>query len=158
MAARRQRGPRVPFVFRIYSDDGNGIMYHAVEQLDEDTYNCFGTRRIGTSSDGYTIWLFGGYMDAMPTASIHEIVHPRRLRNPEKNELIEGAGLDDYLYDYDAFCDDTSYWFMEKRGRSRSRSRSSNSNGATKSKSKSKSKSKGKSRKAAGGGGSSGGW
>ena len=26
----------------------------------------------------------------MPTASIHEIVHPRRLRNPEKNELIEG--------------------------------------------------------------------
>ena len=84
MAARL---PRLPFIFRIYSDDGNGIMYQAVEQLDEDTYNCYGTRIIGTHN-GYTIWEFGGYMDAMPVASIHEIVHSRKLRKEEKEEII----------------------------------------------------------------------
>ena len=156
--AARQRLPRIPFIFRIYSDDGNGIMYQAVEQLDEETYNCYGTRKIGTHN-GYTIWEFGGYMDAMPVSSIHEIVVPRRLRKEEKAEIIQQEGLSKSLKSFDGFCDDTSYWFMKKTGRSRSRSRSSGSSGSNSGTRKSKAKSKGKSRKsAASGGGSSGGW
>ena len=159
MAARRQQqGYELPFIFRIYDDAGNGIMYKAIEQLDDDTYMCVGTRIVGTH-DGYTIWEFGGYMDAMPVASMHEIVQPRVLPRREAMHIIEEEGLPDYLREYYWYFDDTSYWCMRMEAthiarRTRSRSSSSNS----KSKKKGKSKSKGKSRKAAGGGGSSGGW
>jgi len=162
MAARRQQqGYELPFIFRIYDDAGNGIMYKAVEQLDDDTYMCVGTRIVGTHN-GYTIWEFGGYMDAMPIASIHEIVHPRVLPRREAMHIIEEEELPDYLREYYWYFDDTSYWCMRMPSthighRTRSRS-SSSSNSNSKSKKKGKSKSKGKSRKAAGGGGSSGGW
>jgi hypothetical protein len=153
MAALAQQIPRVPFYFRIYSEDGNGIMYKAIEQLDADTYNCMGTRIIG-NHNGYTIWEFGGYSDVMPAVSIHEVVVPRRLRKEEKNGIIRQEGLNPYLKDYDGFCDDTSYWFIQKSrsGRSRSRSGSSGSNNSKSKTRKSKGtrasggKSRGKSR------------
>ena len=151
--------PRVPFYFRIYSDDGNGIMYKAVEQLDQDTYNCIGTRIIG-HHNGYTIWEFGGYMDVMPASSIHEIVEPRRLRKEEKDGIIRQEKLNPALKSFDGFCDDTSYWFIKKskKSASRSRSRSSGSSGSNRGYSKTR-KSKGKkSGSKAAGGGSSGGW
>jgi hypothetical protein len=144
MAALARGIPRVPFYFRIYADDGNGIMYKAIEQLDEDTYNCMGTRIIG-NHNGYTIWEFGGYSDVMPAVSIHEVVVPRRLRKEEKNGIIRQEGLNSYLKEYDAFCDDTSYWFIQK-SRSRSRSASSGSNNGSKSKTR-----KSKGTKASGG-------
>jgi hypothetical protein len=137
MAALRNRLPRPPFFFRIYADDGNGIMYKAVEQLDEDTYNCIGTRIIG-NHNGYTIWEFGGYMDVMPAVSVHEVVKPRRLRKDEKNGIIRQEGLNPALKDYDGFCDDTSYWFIRKAPKSRSRSRSASSGSNNESKSKSR--------------------
>ena len=132
MAALAHRIPRVPFYFRIYAENGNGIMYKAIEQLDAETYNCMGTRIIG-NHNGYTIWEFGGYSDVMPAVSIHEVVVPRRLKKEEKNKMIRQEGLNSYLKEYDAFCDDTSYWFIQK-SRSRSRSASSGSNNGSKSK------------------------
>jgi hypothetical protein len=101
-----------------------------------------GTRIIG-NHNGYTIWEFGGYSDVMPAVSIHEIVVPRRLRKEEKNGIIRQEHLNPYLEEYDAFCDDTSYWFIQKsrsnRSRNRSESNGSNNNGSKSKTRKSKS-------------------
>jgi uncharacterized membrane protein YgcG len=156
--------PGLPFIFRIYSEDGNGIMYKAVEQVGYDAYDCLGSRILGTTRTGHTIWLLedlgkGGYTDVMPTGAMHEIIKPadvHKLSKEEKREIIERGHLDKKYKDYDCFYDETSYWFMRK---SRSRSRSSGSNSSGSGTKKSKSKGKGKSKKTyASGGGSSGGW
>lgn len=156
--------PRLPFIFRIYSEDGNGIMYKAVEQVGYDAYDCLGSRILGTTRTGHTIWLLedlgkGGYTDVMPTGAMYEILRPEnihKLSKEEKREIIERGRLDKKYKDYDCFYDETSYWFMRK---SRSRSRSSGSNSSGSGTKKSKSKGKGKSKKTyASGGGSSGGW
>ena len=49
-------------------------MYKAATKLDQDAYECPGSRQIGTTSDGVKIWLIGGYSDVMPSASMHQIV------------------------------------------------------------------------------------
>ena len=123
-----------------------------IEQIDAETYNCMGTRIIG-NHNGYTIWEFGGYSDVMPAVSIHEVVVPRRLRKEEKNKMIREEHLNPYLKEYDAFCDDTSYWFIQKSrsDRSRSRSASSGSNNGSKSKTRKSKGSKTSGKKASGG-------
>ena len=163
---------RVPFLFRIYSQDGNGIIYKAFEQVDETTYDCLGSRPIGTTRTGHTIWLLedlgkGGYTDVMPTGAMHEIIRPadiHKLSKEEKLQIIERGNLDKKYKDYDCFYDETSYWFMRKKSRSRSKSargRSSSRSGSSSSNSNSKSK-KSKGKKASGGkasgGKASGGW
>ena len=158
--------PRLPFLFRIYSEDGNGIMYKAVEQVGYDAYDCLGSRILGTTRTGHTIWLLedlgkGGYTDVMPTGAMHEIIRPadvHKLNKEEKHEIIERGGLDKKYKDYDCFYDETSYWFMRK-SRSRSRSSGSNSSGSGTKKSKSKKASGGKaSGGKTSGGKASGGW
>ena len=156
--------PGLPFLFRIYSQDGNGIMYKAFEQVNDDTYDCLGSRPIGTTDNGHTIWLLedlgkGGYTDVMPRGAMHEILRPEninKLGKAEKLQIIERGNLDRKHKDYDCFYDETSYWFMRKKprarsksARSKSRARSTSSNRSSGSNSNSTKKSKGK--KASGG-------
>ena len=159
---------RLPFLFRIYSQDGNGIIYKAFEQVDDNTYDCLGSRPLGTTRTGHTIWLLedlgkGGYTDVMPTGAMHEIIRPadiHKLSKEEKLQIIERGNLDKKYKEYDCFYDETSYWFMRKKSRSRS-ARSSSRSGSSSSNSNSKSK-KSKGKKASGGkasgGKASGGW
>jgi hypothetical protein len=58
MASLSNRIPKPPFFFRIFSPDGQGIMYKAAIKIDQDAYECPGSRQIGTTSDGIKIWLF----------------------------------------------------------------------------------------------------
>ena len=110
----------VSFLFRIYSEDGNGIIYKAIRKIDDNTYYCHGSRRIGITRRGNTIWLLehlgkGGYPDVMPICSMHEILRPadiHKLSKEEKLEIIERGKLDKKYKEYDCFYDETSYWFM----------------------------------------------
>jgi hypothetical protein len=157
--------PRLPFLFRIYSEDGNGIMYKAVEQVGYDAYDCLGSRILGTTRTGHTIWLLedlgkGGYTDVMPTGAMYEILRPEnihKLSKVDKLEIIEKGHLDKKYKEYDCFYDETSYWFMRKQvrsknARSRSANSNSNSNGGSKKKSASKKSVTRSSRKPSGGG------
>jgi uncharacterized membrane protein YgcG len=157
--------PGLPFIFRIYSQDGNGIMYKAIHQVDNDAFDCLGSRPIGTTRTGHTIWLLedlgkGGYTDVMPTGAMHEIIKPadvHKLSKAEKFQIIERGNLDAKYKEYDCFYDETSYWFMRKKTKSKSKSskgRSSSSSSGSNSNSKSK---KSKGRKASGGRASGGG-
>jgi hypothetical protein len=154
---------RLPFLFRIYSQDGNGIIYKAVRQVGDDAYDCLGSRPIGTTRTGHTIWLLedlgkGGYTDVMPTGSMHEILRPadvHKLSKEEKLQIIERGNLDKKYKDYDCFYDETSYWFMRKKSRSKSKSARSRSSSRSGSNSNSKSK-KSKGKKASNGKASNG--
>ena len=132
--ASSSRFPKPPFFFRIYSPDGQGIMYKAARKLDTDTYECPGSRQIGTSN-GIKIWLIGGYSDVMPTSSMHEIVDKSitHLSKEENSQFVDANRLDPALKKQLLYFDGVSFWFVEKgRSKSRSRSRSGNrANGKT---------------------------
>ena len=134
--------PKPPFFFRIFSPDGQGIMYKAARKLDTDTYECPGSRQIGTTSDGVKIWLIGGYSDVMPSASMHQIVDKSitHLSKEENSQFVDANRLDPALKKQLLYLDGVSFWFVEKpRGRSRSRSAN-----RVKSKSKTRKASRGK--------------
>ena len=40
MSSLSNRIPKPPFFFRIFSSDGQGIMYKAVTKIDQDAYEC----------------------------------------------------------------------------------------------------------------------
>ena len=149
MAAAAKRLPKPPFFFRIYAEDGQGIMYKAARQLDHDTYDCPGSRKIGTTRDGIKIWQIGGYSDAMPASSMYEIVDSsiEPVSKAENEQFVDAHHLDKSLKKQSLYFDGTSFWFVERRrsrSRSRSRSGSGNSKGAASKSKTSKSKSKGK--------------
>jgi hypothetical protein len=152
MASLAKHIPKPPFFFRIYAEDGQGIMYKADKKLDPDTYDCPGSRKIGITRDGVKIWQIGGYSDVMPVASMHQIVDPsiHPLSKSENDHFVDINKLDPALKKQHLYFDGISFWFVEKgRGRSRTRSRSRSGNRTGKANSKgarAKSKTRGRSK------------
>ena len=131
----RTSGPAVPFFFRIYNPDGQGIMYKAVHQINEDTYACPGSRQVGLTHDGHKIWYIGGYSDDMPTSSMYQIVPPTitPVATATKNKFIRDNGLDASYKTLSLYFDHVSYWFTESTSPTRSKSKPrSRSRGKTK--------------------------
>ena len=85
MASISNRIPKPPFFFRIFSPDGQGIMYKAATKLEHDAYECHGSRQIDTTSDGVKIWLIGGYSDVMPW---HQIVDKSIYLKKKTRDLL----------------------------------------------------------------------
>ena len=144
-ASSSKHVPKTPFFFRIYAEDGQGIMYKADKQLAPDTYDCPGSRKIGITSDGIKIWQIGGYSDVMPVASMHQIVDPSitPLSKGETAQFVDANYLDKELKKQSLYFDGIGFWFVERdRGRSRSRSSSGNSKGKTRGKSRGKPRAK----------------
>lgn len=135
----RQHIPDAPFFFRIFNPDGQGIMYKAVNQINEDTYACPGSRQVGLTHDGHKIWYIGGYSDDMPTSSMYQIVPPTitPVSTATKNKFIRDNGLDASYKTLSLYFDHVSYWFTEPSSPPRSRSRSKGRTKANKTKSKS---------------------
>ena len=120
-----------PFFFRLYSDDGSGIMYLANEALRNDAYDCAGARRIGTHK-GKAVWYIagrdrGGYTDAMPEAAMFDVQNVSDTE--ESGEAIAVPNSANTLYsDTTLYSDGKSYWFVDnsllaKRERSKSKSK-----------------------------------
>lgn len=107
--------PETPFFFRIYSPDGQGIMYKAEHQTGADSYMCPGSRQVGTTYEGYKIWYIGGYSDEMPTSSMHQIIDSSvtPLAARAKNKFIKDNGLDDSYKALSLYFDNVSYWFTD---------------------------------------------
>jgi hypothetical protein len=107
--------PKTPFFFRIYSPDGQGIMYKAERQTGADSYMCPGSRQVGTTYDGYKIWYIGGYSDEMPTSSMSQIIDSSisPLGARAKNKFIKDNGLDDSYKALSLYFDNVSYWFTD---------------------------------------------
>ena len=74
-------------------------MYKAATKIDQDAYECPGSRQIGTTSDGLKIWLIGGYSDVMPSASMHQIVDKSitHLSKEENSQFVDSNRLDPEL-------------------------------------------------------------
>ena len=116
-----------PFFFRLFSEDGSGIMYLANESFRNDAYECAGARRIGTHK-GKAVWYIagrdrGGYTDAMPEAAMFD--RQNVAETEECHESISPPNDKTTL-----FSDGKSYWFVDdtllsKRGRSQSKGRKS---------------------------------
>jgi len=120
-----------PFFFRLYSDDGSGIMYLANEAFRNDAYDCAGARRIGTHK-GKAVWYIagrdrGGYTDAMPEAAMFDVQNVSDTE--ESGEAIAVPNSANTLYsDTTLYSDGKSYWFVDnsllaKRERSKSKSK-----------------------------------
>lgn len=140
-----------PFYFRIYSTNGQGIVYRA-DRDNGDSFMCTGSRQIGQEGSSI-IWEVGGYADAMPRESMHSIMgKPRPMSKAETTAFVTRNRLGAKYNSMSLYTDGMGYWFAEK---SRSRSRSGSNSNTNKSKSKTKSgrsKSRGRSRNAKNGG------
>jgi hypothetical protein len=144
MAALSKSLPNVPFFFRIYSEDNQGIVYEATKQVSESAFNCTGSRPIG-ECHGKKVWLLGGYMDVMPDAAMHDIILvPNKLSSAEITKIVKDAGLDASVKKMACYCDDYGYWFCEKRSRSKAKSKKNNSNTKSRSGSRNNSNNNGK--------------
>jgi hypothetical protein len=106
------------FFFRIYSPDGQGIMYKANEKIGNNAYECPGSRLIGTTKDGIKIWFIGGYSDIMPEAAMHEKVDSKlQPQNPKQTETFFNDNPQLYddktLINTILYFDGVSYWFIK---------------------------------------------
>jgi hypothetical protein len=121
--------PNPPFFFRIFSPNGQGIVYRA-DRDNGDSFMCTGSRQIGQAGPAI-IWEVGGYADAMPRESMHTIMgNPKPMTKAQTNAFVDENGLDAKYKKMSLYTDGLGYWFSEKiRSRSRSRSRSRNRNG-----------------------------
>ena len=133
---------RPPFFFRIYSPNGQGIVYRA-DRDNGDSFMCTGSRQIGQDG-GQIIWEVGGYADAMPEASMHTIMGKSKpMSKAQTTAFIARNGL---AAKYNSMClytDGLGYWFADKsRSRSRSRNRSGSNSNSNKSRRASRGKSK----------------
>ena len=144
MAALNKKLPDIPFYFRTYSENGQGIVYKVLKEVGPDEYMSQGSRQLG-SYDGKIIWELGGYSDSMPSVAM-VLSDSHKLSKSEKSKIIKDSGLDKKYNDMDGFQDGHGYWFEEKsRGRPRSKSANrANAKNRTKSRGKSRGKSKGK--------------
>ena len=129
---------RPPFFFRIYSSNGQGIVYRA-DRDNGDSFMCTGSRQIG--QDGtQIIWEVGGYADAMPQNSMHTIMgKPKPMSKAQTPAFVTRNGLGAKYNSMSLYTDGIGYWFAEK---SRSRSRSGSNSNSNKSRRASRGKSK----------------
>ena len=129
---------RPPFFFRIYSSNGQGIVYRA-DRDNGDSFMCTGSRQIG--QDGtQIIWEVGGYADAMPQNSMHTIMgKPKPMSKAQTTAFVTRNGLGAKYNSMSLYTDGIGYWFAEK---SRSRSRSGSNSNSNKSRRASRGKSK----------------
>ena len=125
--------PKVPFFFRIYSHNGQGIIYKALREVGHETYNCQGTRQGGVVDDKI-VWVMAEYTDVMPAASIASVIDLEKVGKRETTALIRDNHLDPALGKMQLYEAGAGYLFGSGRATSKSRSAS------PKSKSKSKSK------------------
>ena len=129
-----------PFFFRIYSSNGQGIVYRA-DRDNGDSFMCTGSRQIG--QDGtQIIWEVGGYADAMPQNSMHTIMgKPKPMSKAQTTAFVSRNGLGAKYNSMSLYTDGIGYWFAEKlRGRSGSRSRSGSNSNSNKRSSRGKNK------------------
>jgi hypothetical protein len=137
MAELSKTPPKIPFFFRIYSEDKQGIVYEATKQVGNSAFNCTGSRPIG-SCHGKKVWLLGGYMDVMPDAAMYDIIEtPTKVSSSEVTQIVKDAGLDASVKKMTCYGDEHGYWFCENRGRSKSKSRSKKGTSNSKSRSRS---------------------
>ena len=137
--------PNPPFFFRIYSPNGQGIVYRA-DRNNGDSYMCTGSRQIGQAGSAI-IWEVGGYADAMPTSSMYSIMgRPRAMSAAQTNSFVDENGLGTKYKHMSLYSDGYGYWFSDKI-RSRSSSRNRNGRGKSKNRNSGTKKSKGKSKK-----------
>jgi hypothetical protein len=129
--------PRIPFFFRIYAPDEQGIVYRADRKMDEALYMCTGSRQIG--DDSGKIWEVGGYADAMPLQAMHSIIEIKPMSKARTVAFVRKNGLDAKYNEMSLYADGNGYFFAEKQ-RSRSRSRSNETRRRSKSRGHSKSK------------------
>jgi hypothetical protein len=116
-----------------------GILYRAVEQTGPDEYICEGSRKIGKMIDGTTVWLVGGYTDAMNSVGIKEIQQHdiKELSRSEKLSVLHEIKYElDDVDSYDAYTDNKSIWFSKKprtqtQRREDTRTRTRNTRGKT---------------------------
>jgi hypothetical protein len=127
--------PKVPFFFRIYSHNGQGIIYKALREVGHETYDCQGTRQGGVVDDKI-VWVMAEYTDVMPAASIASVIDLEKVGKRETTALIRDNHLDPALGKMPLYEAGAGYLFGSGRAASRSKSRSA----SPKSKSKSKSK------------------
>jgi len=132
--------PIPPFYFRIYSPNGQGIVYRA-DKDNGHSFMCTGSRQIGKAGS-FIVWEVGGYADAMPKEAMHTIMGaPVPFSSEETNAFIKKQRLDPKYKQMSLYSDVNGYWFDTKvtgsRGRSASRGRS---RGRSASKGRSKSK------------------
>ena len=133
---------RPPFFFRIYSPNGQGIVYRA-DRDNGDSFMCTGSRQIGQEG-AQIIWEVGGYADAMPRESMHTIMgKPKPMSKAQTTAFIARNGLGAKYNSMSLYTDGMGYWFAEKsRSRSRSRSKSGSNSNSNKSRRASRGKSK----------------
>ena len=132
---------RPPFYFRIYSPNGQGIVYRA-DRDNGDSFMCTGSRQIGRDGS-QIIWEVGGYADAMPQSSMHTIMgKPKPMSKAQTTAFVTRNGLGSKYNSMSLYTDGLGYWFTEK-SRSRSRSRSGSNSNSNKSRRKGRSGSKG---------------
>lgn len=123
---------RPPFFFRIYSPNGQGIVYRA-DRDNGDSFMCTGSRQIGQDGS-HIIWEVGGYADAMPEASMHTVMgKPKPMSKAQTSAFVARNGLGAKYNSMSLYTDGMGYWFAEK-SRSRSRSRSGSGSNSNKSK------------------------
>lgn len=116
---------RPPFFFRIYSPNGQGIIYRA-DRDNGHSFMCTGSRQIGQDGS-QLIWEVGGYADAMPRESMHTIMGtPKPMSKAQTTAFVARNGLGAKYNSMSLYTDGIGYWFADK-SRSRSRSRSSGS-------------------------------
>ena len=132
---------RPPFFFRIYSPNGQGIVYRA-DRDNGDSFMCTGSRQIGQDGS-QIIWEVGGYADAMPEASMHTVMgKPKPMSKAQTTAFVARNGLGAKYNSMSLYTDGMGYWFAEK-SRSRSRSRSGSGSNSNKSRRKGRSSSRG---------------
>lgn len=136
---RKSKLPSLPFFFRTYSENGQGIVYRAERPYGE-SYMCTGSSQIGNAG-GHIIWELGRYADAMPEAAMRQITKPKPMTKAQTNTFVDQNGLGAKYKSMSLYSDDYGYWFTEK-SRSRSRSASPKSPKSPKSSKGSKGKSK----------------
>lgn len=124
---------RPPFFFRIYSPNGQGIVYRA-DRDNGDSFMCTGSRQIGQDGS-QIIWEVGGYADAMPQNSMHTIMgKPKPMSKAQTTAFVARNGLGAKYNSMSLYTDGIGYWFADKsRSRSRSGSRSGSGSNSNKS-------------------------
>lgn len=110
-----------PFFFRIYSPNGQGIVYRA-DRDNGHIYMCTGSRQIGQAKTAI-IWEVGGYADAMPRDAMHTIMRVKPMTKAQTIAFVDKNGLGAKYKSMSLYSDGHGYWFAEK---SRSRSKSPN--------------------------------
>ena len=133
--------PSVPFFFRIYAPNGQGIIYKAIREVGHQTYECQGSRQGGVVY-GRAVWVMAEYTDVMPAAAISSVIHLEKIGKRETTAMIRDNHLDPALGQMPLYQDSTGFLFGSGRG---SRSASPKSPKSPKGKSKasaSKSKTK----------------